>query len=252
MAAPSLGHYASLSFVVIGGGQRIEILPWETNQLILSFSNQLIDENHNERGGMEITNRRILQGCRWFLLLVCLSAGGFLLLGGKSKGLGILLLLAGLWFVLDNPLESFENLEGPCPFCGHPVQGRRRTSFHCPACERTVFHKDPRIGNGHGESASQSEPEIIEPGDTLDLHTFSPKDVASLLDEFIHLSQKANIKLINIIHGKGSGTLRRHVRSFLARDPRVLSFYDAPRKSGGWGATVVELKPYQSENDGDA
>ena len=201
---------------------------------------------------MEITNRRMLQVCRLFLLLVCLSAGGFLLLGGKSKGLGILLLLAGLWFVLDNPLESFENLEGPCPFCGHPIQSRRRTSLHCPACERTVFHKDPRIGNGHGESASQSEPEILEPGDTLDLHTFSPRDVSSLLDEFIHLSQQANIHLVNIIHGKGTGTLRRHVRSFLARDPRVRSFYDAPRKSGGWGATVVELKPYQSENDGDA
>ena len=192
---------------------------------------------------MEITNRRILQVCRWFLLLVCLSGGGFLLVGGKSKGFGILLLLIGLWFVLDNPLESFENLEGPCPFCGHTIQNRRRTSLHCPACERTVSHPDPRIGNGHGESAFQSEPEIIEPGDTLDLHTFSPKDVSSLLDEFIHLSRKANINLVNIIHGKGTGTLRRHVRSSLARDPRVLSFYDAPRKSGGWGATVVELKP---------
>jgi DNA-nicking Smr family endonuclease len=36
----------------------------------------------------------------------------------------------------------------------------------------------------------------------------------------------------------------------LARDPRVVSFYDAPRKSGGWGATVVELKPRQ-EGEGD-
>ncbi|MEE8316582.1 MAG: Smr/MutS family protein [Syntrophobacteria bacterium] len=201
---------------------------------------------------MEITNRRILQVCRWFLLLVCLSAGGFLLLGGKSKGIGIVLLLVGLWFVLDNPLESFENLEGPCPFCGHMIQGCRRASFHCPACEETVSHPDPRISNGHGEDASQSEPEIIEPGDSLDLHTFSPKDVSSLLEEFIHLSQQANINLVNIIHGKGTGTLRRHVRNFLARDPRVLSFYDAPRKSGGWGATVVELKAHQSENDGDA
>ena len=201
---------------------------------------------------MEITNRRILQVCRWFLLLVCLSGGGFLLMGGKSKGFGILLLLIGLWFVLDNPLESFENLDGLCPFCGHTIQGRRRTSLHCPACERTLSHPDPRIGNGHRESAFQSEPEIIEPGDTLDLHTFSPKDVSSLLDEFIYLSRKANINLVNIIHGKGTGTLRRYVRSSLARDPRVLSFYDAPRKSGGWGATVVELKPHQRENDEDA
>jgi hypothetical protein len=198
---------------------------------------------------METTNRRILQVCRWFLLLICLSAGGFLLLGGKSMGFGILLLLVGLWFVLDNPLESFEILEGSCPFCGQIIKGRRRTNLHCPACERTVFHEEPRIDNGHGESGFQRELEIIEPGDTLDLHTFSPKDISSLLDQFIHLSQEANIDLVNIIHGKGSGTLRRQVRSFLARDPRVLSFYDAPRKSGGWGATVVELKPYQDGED---
>jgi hypothetical protein len=198
---------------------------------------------------MDITNRRILQVCRWFLLLVCLSAGGLLLLGGKSRGFGIFLLLVGLWFVLDNPLESFENLEGLCPFCGHTIQGRRRASFHCPACEEIGCHPDPRIRDGHWENASQSELEIIEPGDTLDLHTFSPKDVSSLLDEFIHLSQKANINLVNIIHGKGTGTLRRHVRSFLARDPRVRSFCDAPRKSGGWGATVVKLKTHQEGED---
>ena len=167
-------------------------------------------------------------------------------------GFGILLLLVGLWFVLDNPLESFEILEGSCPFCGQIIKGRRRTSLHCPACERTVFHEEPRIGNGHGESGFQRELEIIEPGDTLDLHTFSPKDISSLLDQFIHLSQEANIDLVNIIHGKGSGTLRRQVRSFLARDPRVLSFYDAPRKSGGWGATVAELKPHKIKDDGDA
>ena len=198
---------------------------------------------------MEITNRLVLKVFRWLLLLVCLSAGGLLLLGGKSKGFGIFLLLVGLWFILDNPLESFENGEGPCPFCGHTIQGRRRDRIQCPACEETVSHQDSRIGNRQRESALQSEPEIIEPGDTLDLHTFSPKDVSSLLDEFIHLSQKANINLVNIIHGKGTGTLRRHVRSFLARDPRVRSFYDAPRKSGGWGATVVELKAGREGED---
>ena len=198
---------------------------------------------------MEITNRRILQVFRWFLLLVCLGAGGFLLLGGKSKGFGISLLLVGLWFILDNPLESFENVEGPCPFCGHTIQGRRRDLIQCPACEETVYHPDPRINNGQGERAFQSEPEIIVPGDTLDLHTFSPKDVSSLLDEFIHLSQRANVNLINIIHGKGTGSLRRHVRSFLASDPRVRSFYDAQRKSGGWGTTVVELKADREGKD---
>ena len=168
---------------------------------------------------------------------------------GNSKGFGIFLLLVGLWFILDNPLETFENVEGPCPFCGHTIQSRRRERIQCPACQEIISHSDPRIGNEQRESAFQSEPEIIEPGDTLDLHTFSPKDVSSLLDEFIHLSQKANVNLINIIHGKGTGSLRRHVRNFLASDPRVRSFYDAPRKSGGWGATVAELKADREGED---
>ena len=176
---------------------------------------------------MEITNRRLLQFCRWLLFLVCFSGGGFLLLGGKSKGFGIVLLLIGLWFVLDNPLDSFEN-------------------------SRTLSNLDPGSPEGFEEDASQVEPVLIKPGDTLDLHLFSPKEVPSLLDEFLHLSQKADIRLVNIIHGKGTGALRRGVRNLLARDPRVVTFYDAPTKSGGWGATVAELKPYQSENDVEA
>lgn len=169
---------------------------------------------------MEITNRRLLQFCRWLLILVCFSGGGFLLLAGKSKGFSILLLLIGLWFVLDNPLDRFEN-------------------------NRTLPNLDPGSREGSEEDASQVEPVLIKPGDTLDLHVFAPKEVPSLLDEFLHLSQKADIRLVNIIHGKGTGALRRRVRNLLARDPRVVTFYDAPIKSGGWGATVAELKPRQ-------
>ena len=213
---------------------------------------------------MEITNHRLLQFCRWLLLLICLSGGGFLLLGGKSRGFGILLLLIGFWFVLDNPLDSLENLEGSCPFCGHKVQTRRGLSFRCPACaEKTVivdseisYFEDIRTLSDlyprSEENVSQVEPVDIEPGDSLDLHVFSPKEVPSLLGEFIHLSQKADIRLVNIIHGKGTGALRRQVRNLLALDPRVASFYDAPPKSGGWGATVAELKPYQNEDEGEA
>ena len=176
---------------------------------------------------MEITNRRLLQFCRWLLIFVCFGGGGFLLLGGESKGFGILLLLVGLWFVLDNPLGSFEN-------------------------SNALSNLDPGSGVGSEEATSRVEPVVIKPGETLDLHMFSPKEVSSLLGEFIHLSQKADIKHVNIIHGKGTGALRRGVRDFLARDPRVVTFYDAPAKSGGWGATVAELKPHKRENEADA
>jgi hypothetical protein len=194
------------------------------NDLPFTIYHLRFDEIQNENGLMDITNRRLLQFCRWLLILVCFSGGGFLLLGGKSKGFGILLLLIGLWFVLDNPLDSFEN-------------------------SRTISNLDPGSREGSEEDASQVEPVLIKPGDSLDLHVFSPKEVPSLLDEFLHLSQKADIRLVNIIHGKGTGALRRRVHSLLARDSRVVTFYHAPRKSGDWGATIVELRPATDKNN---
>jgi len=167
------------------------------------------------------SSRRFVQLGRWVLLLVCLVAGLFLLLAEKSIGFGILFLLAVLWLILDNPLENF------APLGGHD-------------CSNAHSHFDD--GEVLADSY-QREPVVVGPSDTLDLHTFAAKELPSLLEEFIKQSQKTEIYLVKIIHGKGSGTLRRRVRSLLARDKRVLAFYDASRESGGWGATVVELRP---------
>jgi DNA-nicking Smr family endonuclease len=111
--------------------------------------------------------------------------------------------------------------------------------------DEVVSFPNPSVIEEIAEEVSQREPVVITPGDALDLHAFSPKEVGSLLDEFIDLSQKAEIKLVKIIHGKGTGALRRRVHSLLARDARVVTFYHAPRKSGDWGATLVELKSRQ-------
>jgi len=86
---------------------------------------------------------------------------------------------------------------------------------------------------------------VVGLGDTLDLHTFLPKEVPSLVEEFIRVSQRDGLLLVKIVHGKGTGALRRRVHGLLAHDPRVADFYSAPPKSGGWGATVVELLPRQ-------
>ncbi|MGW8208768.1 MAG: Smr/MutS family protein [Syntrophobacteria bacterium] len=168
--------------------------------------------------------RRFIQLGRWLLLLVCLVAGLYLLVGEKSIGFGILFLLAVLWLILDNPLESFATLG---------VHDSSNVNSQSDEGEEVLA------------DFSQREAVVVGPSDTLDLHTFSPKEVPSLLEEFIHQSQRAEIYLVKIVHGKGSGALRRRVQALLARDRRVLAFYDAPRKSGGWGATVVELLPRQ-------
>ena len=79
--------------------------------------------------------------------------------------------------------------------------------------------------------------------DTLDLHTFHPKDVPDLLHEYFRACMAAGIFSVRVIHGKGAGHLKKRVRTSLAKEPLVASYKDAPPHAGGWGATLVELSP---------
>lgn len=76
----------------------------------------------------------------------------------------------------------------------------------------------------------------------LDLHTFTPRDVPALLDDYIAACIDENILDLRIIHGKGKGVLRDRVKAILSRHASVESFEEAPLEAGGWGATVVRLK----------
>ncbi len=78
--------------------------------------------------------------------------------------------------------------------------------------------------------------------DVLDLHHFRPAEVRDLLDDYLEECRKAGFESVRIIHGKGSGSLKRMVRSHLEKSELVDSFRDAPEQSGGWGATLAVLK----------
>jgi len=79
--------------------------------------------------------------------------------------------------------------------------------------------------------------------DVLDLHTFRPQDIADLLADYFAECLKAGIFSVRVIHGKGKGIQKRQVQRILQKNPQVKSFSDAPPEAGGWGATLVELKP---------
>lgn len=79
--------------------------------------------------------------------------------------------------------------------------------------------------------------------DALDLHAFAPKEIRSVVEEYLSLCRQAGISEVRLIHGKGTGTQRAIVRQFLENHPDVVSFVDAPPDAGGWGATIVRLRP---------
>lgn len=76
----------------------------------------------------------------------------------------------------------------------------------------------------------------------LDLHTFQPREVASLLTDYFAACQAAGIFSIRVVHGKGTGALREKVHACLRRSPEVTGFHLGDEHSGGWGATIVTLR----------
>jgi dsDNA-specific endonuclease/ATPase MutS2 len=86
-----------------------------------------------------------------------------------------------------------------------------------------------------------SEPVVVPIEDFIDLHTFSPRDIPSVVEQYLEQCIQADFREVRIIHGKGTGVQRKIVRSILEKHPAVLSFRDAPQEAGGWGATFVLL-----------
>jgi DNA-nicking Smr family endonuclease len=87
-----------------------------------------------------------------------------------------------------------------------------------------------------------------EPGDAplageLDLHTFLPRECADIVAEYVRAAQEAGMTSVRIVHGKGTGTLRRVVHGVLDRHPAVRAYRLADERGGSWGATLVELHP---------
>ena len=76
----------------------------------------------------------------------------------------------------------------------------------------------------------------------LDLHTFPPREIASLLDSYLAECAKARLREVRIVHGKGTGTLRATVHAWLRRSPRVAGVRLGDERTGSWGATLVTLK----------
>lgn len=85
-------------------------------------------------------------------------------------------------------------------------------------------------------------PEYVHITDVLDLHGTSPKIIPEMIADFIGNAIELGYNRVRIIHGKGRSKLKHLTYKQLQKNEHVIDFYDAPPETGGWGATIVELK----------
>jgi DNA-nicking Smr family endonuclease len=116
------------------------------------------------------------------------------------------------------------------------VQALGRGSPELPALAGT------RDGRRAALTDDADEPVPIPIEDALDLHAFAPRDVPSVVDEYLRAAHARGFREVRLIHGRGIGVQRRIVQALLGTHALVLRYADAPAGRGGWGATVVTLR----------
>jgi DNA-nicking Smr family endonuclease len=75
--------------------------------------------------------------------------------------------------------------------------------------------------------------------DAIDLHSFAPRDVTSVVDEYLRAAHEAGLREVRLIHGRGKGVQRAAVQQLLRSHELVERYGDAPESH--LGATVVVL-----------
>jgi DNA-nicking Smr family endonuclease len=84
------------------------------------------------------------------------------------------------------------------------------------------------------------DPHRIPIEESLDLHTFSPRDIKSVVEEYLNAAHEAGLREVRLIHGRGKGIQRGIVQQALERHPLVEEFWDAG--DSHLGATIARLR----------
>jgi len=83
----------------------------------------------------------------------------------------------------------------------------------------------------------------IEP--ELDLHSFVPREIPSVVDEYVTAASAAGLQEVRLVHGRGRGIQRGIVQAALDRHARVVRFWDDPHSH--LGATIAVLDTHTAQ-----
>lgn len=75
----------------------------------------------------------------------------------------------------------------------------------------------------------------------LDIRGERAIEIENKVERFIDDAYIASLNRVEIIHGKGTGALKKVVRELLTKHPKVKNFYFAPVDAGGEGVTIIEF-----------
>jgi len=114
--------------------------------------------------------------------------------------------------------------------------GPARTRVNLAALEllAATMVEEPQVAAAYVSAAPS-------PGVRLDLRGCTVEEALQRLDRRLDAAFRANLPWIHIIHGKGTGALRRATRDFLAEHPLVGGYESASPREGGSGVTVAKL-----------
>ena len=73
----------------------------------------------------------------------------------------------------------------------------------------------------------------------LDLHAFAPRDIPSVVSEYIDAAAAAGLLEVRLVHGRGRGVQRGIVQAALDRHAKVAEFWDD--RNAHLGATIARL-----------
>lgn len=121
--------------------------------------------------------------------------------------------------------------------------GSDREDLQAPRARRFGVSAGVLLRRGEFVTDDLSEPVVLPIEGELDLHAFAPRDIPSVVTEYLRECRLSGVLEVRIVHGRGKGVQRAVVQRLLRTLPDVESWHEAPIEAGGWGATIAMLWP---------